>query len=145
MFQSSRLHSVLLALLRATLAALWLVGSGFAAYWIAPRAYEEQYDARYADLLLDTGHWDEAKRLLEARLRAEPGENQTILMLARCMAGSGDTARCAELLAEVPDSSPLKPDALLREGQARLQIGDAVAADSGFNICVQRAFPTSST
>jgi tetratricopeptide (TPR) repeat protein len=58
------------------------------------------------------------------------------MLLARSQAGQGNISGCVETLAAVPGDSPLKPEALLREGQASLEIHDALRAESALQRCV---------
>lgn len=131
--------------MRLTLWAVCLSLSGMLGYAGFALCYREDFDASFATLLMDSGHWREAAQMLEARQSNARWDTNSTILLARASAGLGDIRRCAEVLESVPDSSPLKPDALLREGQAFMQLHDAVLAESAWRRCVEHPRATRET
>ena len=73
-----------------------------------------------------------AETVLREHLRRSPHDGEARMMLARALAGRGDLLGCARQLHEVPFWWPRKPEALLREGQAYLQIDRARDAEAAW-------------
>jgi tetratricopeptide (TPR) repeat protein len=82
---------------------------------------------RYAD----------AESALREILRKSPHGAEARMMLARALAGRGDVLNCARQLHEVPFWSPLKAEALYREGQAYLQIDRAKNAEAAWLAAIE--------
>jgi len=116
-----------------------LILSGLAGY-AATRAWcRNSFDRSLVSLLIDSGHYGEAEQMLRARVLDVPSDARAILLLARALAGMDDVRGCIETLELVNDHSPMKPEALLRQGQAYLQLRDAQHAEFAFRRCVQHS------
>ena len=74
----------------------------------------------------------EAETALREILRRSPHDAEARMMLARALAGRGDVLNCARQLHDVPIWSPLKAEALYREGQSYLQIDCAKNAEAAW-------------
>jgi tetratricopeptide (TPR) repeat protein len=74
----------------------------------------------------------DAASVLGEHLRRSPYDGEARMMLARALAARGDLLGCARQLHEVPQWWPRKAEALLREGQAFLQIDRAKDAESAW-------------
>jgi tetratricopeptide (TPR) repeat protein len=78
-----------------------------------------------------------AETALREILRRSPHEDLARMMLARALAGRGDVLNCARQLHEVPFWSPLKAEALFREGQSYLQIDRAQNAEAAWSQAIE--------
>jgi tetratricopeptide (TPR) repeat protein len=115
----------------------YCVLGGLAGYVTMQLRYRQLFDCDVAVLLVDSGYFAEAEQMLRSRLRRVPRDSQARILLARSQAGQGDISRCIESLALITDESPLKPEALLREGQAYLEIHDSQRAESALRRCTE--------
>ena len=79
----------------------------------------------------------DAESALREILRKSPHGAEARMMLARALAGRGDVLNCARQLHEVPFWSPLKAEALYREGQAYLQIDRAKNAEAAWLAAIE--------
>jgi tetratricopeptide (TPR) repeat protein len=126
--------------------ALKLVGActivillGFNAwwYWRDNRALPE---LRTVSEWMRREQYGRAELVLREHLRKSPHNGEARMMLGRALAGRGDLPGCARQLHEVPYWWPRKAEALLREGQAYLQIDRAKDAEAAW-LCALRDDP----
>jgi tetratricopeptide (TPR) repeat protein len=109
------------------------LAAGLAAFngWWYWRDHRPLPDVVAINNLLRREKYDEASRALAERVRRSPHDGESWITLARALAGKGDLSACARALHQVPSWWPQKPEALLREGQALMQLeraGDAERA-----------------
>lgn len=122
------------------LTAVSVLSGGAILGYSAMATLEGEYNSDWTTLLIDSGHYEEAQSQLERRLKAKPWDANAAMLLGRCLAAQGKLRDAAQALGQVPDTAPIKPEALLREGQTYLQAFDAVNAERAWRQCV--AHPT---
>jgi tetratricopeptide (TPR) repeat protein len=98
-------------------------------YW---RDHRPLPDRTTLSARLSQGKYHEVERALREYLRRSPRDGEARMMLARSLAGRKDFVACARTLHEVPSWWPTKVEALLREGQAYLQIDRAKDAETAW-------------
>ena len=74
----------------------------------------------------------EVETILREHLRRSPYDAEMRMMLARALAGRGDLLGCARQLHEVPVWSPVRAEALFREGQSYIKIDRAKGAEAAW-------------
>ncbi|HID23324.1 MAG TPA: hypothetical protein EYP14_13120, partial [Planctomycetaceae bacterium] len=108
-----------LSLLAAIPLALLFLALG-TAFW---RLFRPPPSLSLIRLWTDYELWDRADKGLRRYLERWPDHDEALMLAARVAAAKGELQRCAHLLARVPNSSPLKCAALVRQGQALRQLG----------------------
>ncbi len=113
-----------------TLAGVVLAG-GLAAFngWWYWRDHRPLPDLTAINELMRRQKYAEATRALAEVVRRSPHAGDGWIALARALAGKGELEACARALHQVPSWSPQKPEALLREGQALMQLNRARDAE----------------
>jgi tetratricopeptide (TPR) repeat protein len=118
--------------------ALKLVGtcaivilSSFSAWWYW-RDHRALPDLKTVSEWVRRNQYARAEPVLREYLRRSSRDGEARMMLARALAGRGDFLGCARQLHEVPFGWPRKAEALLREGQAYLQIDRAKDAEDAW-------------
>ena len=104
---------------------------GFNAWWYW-RETRPLPDLRTVSDWMQREQYARAEPVLREHLRRSPHDGEARTMLARVLAGRGDSLGCARQLHEVPGWWPTKAEALLREGQSYIKIDRAREAESSW-------------
>lgn len=117
-----------------------VLAAGFAAGSSAFQLYcTRQFDLDFARLLADSTHWAEAEQVLRHRVDDTPTDAKARMLLGRVFAGKNELDKSVAALAAVHESSVLKGEALLREGQTHLMRNDAVRAEAALRRAIEHA------
>ncbi len=128
---------------RAAWLATALAGAG-AGWFLAGRQLDRRVDLERLTLLVDTGRFGEAERLLALRLADQPFDNAGWMLEGRRRAAADDLAGAVEAFGRVEETSnTYYPEAQLRRGQAALLRDDAAAAEASLTAALRRCEPGS--
>jgi len=106
---------------------LGLLGWNLRWWWVHQRVLPELTSL---EALLRHGRYAEAEPALRDWVARSPHDGRVRMMLARCRAGRGDLAGCAEQLIAVPVWWPERIEAVYRAGEALYQLGRAREAEA---------------
>ncbi len=104
---------------------------GFNSWWYW-RDTRPLPDIRMVSNWMQGERYGQAEPILREHLRRSPYAADARMMLARALAGRGDFLDCARQLHDVPFWSPMKAEALYREGQSYIKIDRAKDAEASW-------------
>jgi tetratricopeptide (TPR) repeat protein len=122
--------------LRLVLPAILVGAAAFNGWWFW-RENRPVPDLATVSRWARAGRHEEARAVVEERLRRSPRDGAARMELARLLASRGDLLGCALQLRLVPQWWPQKPEALLREGQALMQADRAKDAEAAWKAVIK--------
>jgi tetratricopeptide (TPR) repeat protein len=79
-----------------------------------------------------SGQWERADAAIGQLVKRRPKDGEVLMLAARVAAGRGDLERCVSVLGQIPQDSPLKAEALLRQAQAEQEMNHGRWAEAAW-------------
>lgn len=108
---------------------------GLVLYW-AQRYFATTVSLSQIRPLIKARDFDRARKLLERRLKSEPDDQESLLILAGVLLGQGEEDKCLEYLGKIPDKTAWAIEARYREGMVFRGRGLALKAEDAWARCL---------